>query len=232
MNVPGDIRHRSEHFLTAPAIFPNNDIKFEVNKIRAQAFAAHRRQAITWSIAKDKPCNRVIAEKPNLEEEKLVWLNRHDRDCGDLYGVLPLVEGLPVMLTEHYDRNPEKQLLKGRIGYVKSWVLDEREDSEYDENARYLKYPPQTVLVRFFEWVRVDGKKVEKPCSWTLDGMSEPGVYPIQPWPRSWYLDQRRDNPVLKVSRFQLPLAPAYSITAHGSQGQTLRSAIIDLQIG
>ena len=30
----------------------------------------------------------------------------------------------------------------------------------------------------------------------------------------------------------QLPLAPAYSITAHGSQGQTLRAAIIDLQIG
>ena len=70
MNVPGDIRYRSEHFLTAPAIFPNNDIKFEVNKIRAQAFAAHRRQAITWSIAKDKPCNRVIAEKPKLVQWK------------------------------------------------------------------------------------------------------------------------------------------------------------------
>ena len=62
--------------------------------------------------------------------------------------------------------------------------------------------------------------------------MSEPGVYPIKPWRRGWALDQRRERPQLWVSRWQLPLAPAYSITAHGSQGQTLRAAIIDLQIG
>ena len=73
---------------------------------------------------------------------------------------------------------------------------------------------------------------VEKPCKWQLDGMSEPGVYPISPWPRSWFLDQRRDHPVLQVKRWQLPLAPAYSITAHGSQGQTMIAAIIDLEIG
>ena len=59
------------------------------------------KQAITWSIARDKPGTKVIAEKPNLAEEKKVWLTRHDRDCGSLYGVLPLVPGLSVMLTEH-----------------------------------------------------------------------------------------------------------------------------------
>ena len=110
MNAPDDRRHRQKQFLTAPAIFPNNDIKFEVNKIRAQIFAAETAQAITWSIAKDKPSNKVIAEKPNLEEEKKSWLTRHDRDAGDLYGVLPLAKGLPVVLTDHYDRNPAKQI--------------------------------------------------------------------------------------------------------------------------
>ena len=73
---------------------------------------------------------------------------------------------------------------------------------------------------------------MQKPCKWKLDGMIEPGVYPIKAWVRSWFLDQRRDTPVLQVRRLQVPLAPAYSITAHGSQGQTLKSAIIDLQIG
>ena len=88
--------------------------------MRAQIYAAETGNAITWSTARDKPSNKVIAERPNLDKAKMTWLTWHDRDCADLYETLPLVEGLPVMLTEHYDRNPEKILLKGRIGTVKS----------------------------------------------------------------------------------------------------------------
>ena len=139
---------------------------------------------------------------------------------------------MPVRLTDHYDRSQDKQLLRGRIGYIKSWVYDDREDSEYHGGARYLRYPPKAVLVQYFTQVKQNGKMIEKPCQWKLDGMSEPGVYPIKPCKRSWALDQRRERPQLWVSRWQLPLAPAYSITAHGSQGQTLRAAIIDLQVG
>ena len=84
-------------------------------------------------------------------EEKKLWLRRHDKDCSDLYGVLPLAQGMPVRLTDHYDRNRKTLLLRGRIGYVKSWVLDEREDSEYEDGARYLRYPPKVVFVQFFK---------------------------------------------------------------------------------
>ena len=77
-----------------------------------------------------------------------------------------------------------------------------------------------------------NGRKVEKPCDWKLDGMKEPGTYPIKPWARQWFLDQRREAPKLGVVRWQVPLAPAFAITAHGSQGQTLRAAILELQIG
>ena len=145
MNRLNDRRHLQGNFLKAPAIFPNNDIKFEVNKIRAQIYARATQQAITWSIARDRPSNKVIAEKPELVEEKKVWLTRHDRDCADLYGVLPLVEGLPVMLTDHYDRSPEKKLLRGRVGYIKSWVRDDREDSEYGDDVRFLRFPPKAI---------------------------------------------------------------------------------------
>ena len=38
---------------------------------------------------------------------------------------------------------------------------------------------------------------------------------------------------MLDVKRKQLPLAPAFAITAHASQGQTLsKGAIVDLQLG
>ena len=232
MNSPNDNRHRSKHFENAPPIFPNNDIKYEVNKLRAQIFAAETKQAITWSFARDKPSNQVIAEKPNLEAEKKIWLTRHDRDCGDLYGAFPLCHGMPVALTEHYDRNPDKNLLKGRIGYIEDWILDDRESSEFEKDVRYLRYPPKAVLVQFYEWKKEGGKLVERPCSWKLDGMPKTGLYPIKPWVRPWFLDQRRPKPQLLVRRFQVPLAPAFSITAHASQGQTLKSAILDLKIG
>ncbi len=67
--IPRRTRGSKGTFLTAPAIFPNNDIKCEVNKIRAQIYAAETRQAIPWSSAKVNPGNRVLAEKINLEEE-------------------------------------------------------------------------------------------------------------------------------------------------------------------
>jgi hypothetical protein len=38
MNSSEDTRHLDEHFLTAPAIFPNNDINCEVNKTKAAGY--------------------------------------------------------------------------------------------------------------------------------------------------------------------------------------------------
>ena len=48
----------------------------------------------------------------------------HDKHCETLYGMLPLAVGLPVMLVDHLDRNPDKQLLRGREKHNCSWVHD------------------------------------------------------------------------------------------------------------
>ena len=88
------------------------------------------------------------------------------------------------------------------------------------------------VLVQFTERVRVNDEWVEKPCNWTVDGIDRPGVYPISPCRRHWFLDERRKPPKLRVIRHQLPPVPAYAMTAHCAQGRTLPAAIIDLQIG
>jgi hypothetical protein len=111
-------------------------------------------------------------------------------------------------------------------------VLNEKEDSVFEDDARFLRYPPKVVLVRFYDWADRDDTLVQEPCAWHIDGMDKCGVYPIKPWKRAWFLDQRRFNPQLQVKRFQVLLAPAYSMTAHSAQGRTLASAIIDLQIG
>ncbi|HIF22532.1 MAG TPA: hypothetical protein EYQ27_11655, partial [Gemmatimonadetes bacterium] len=229
-----DSRTREEKFLAAPAIFPNNDIKYEVAKKRAQIFAAEKKQALTWSKAHDTPSSAVLSEKPDIVREKLQWLKRHDRECGDLYGMLPLAHGLPVALTDHLDRSPDKNLLRGKLGFVESWVEDEREDSAYDQEKRILRYVPRVVFVQYYEQVWSEEKKEfeSKPCTWIVDGVGRPGVYPVFPWKRSWHLDQHRAHPKLEVKRYQVPLAPWFAMTAHAAQGRTLLAAIIDLQIG
>ena len=125
-------------FVNAPAIFPNNDIKYEVNKLRAALFSAASNQGLTWCPAKDKPNARALNEKPAILAEKVVWLQRHDKDCSGLYGMLPLAVGMPVALTDHVDRNPQKNLLRGRIGYIDTWVVPDDDHSVFSDGSEFF----------------------------------------------------------------------------------------------
>ena len=98
-------------------------------------------------------------------------------------------------------------LLRGSAGRVHSWVWKEND------------LRPTCVYVKF------DG------ATWQLDGAPEPGLYPVYPARKVWKLDAKRKKPVLKIARTQLPLAPAYAITAHGSQGKTLPAALVDFNV-
>ena len=126
-----DARLTQLPFTEATAVFANNDVKYDVNKKRAQDFANTCGQAVTYVAAKDTPSTDALRERPDLPAHKLSWLQRHDRESGDLYGVLQLVKDMPVALTDHIDRSSDKQLLRGRIGLVHSWVLDDKETSVF-----------------------------------------------------------------------------------------------------
>ena len=129
-------------------------------------------------------------------------------------------------MADHIDRSVDKRLLRGRVDYAHSWVLADDEKSVFENGKRVLRKLPKVVYVKFF-----DSKG--KPLSWQLPGMQEPGVYPIVPVRRDWFLDKGRLHPQLKIRRRQLPLTPAFAMTAHAAQGQTFsKGAIVDLNIG
>ena len=221
-----DVRFRSEAFIRAPAVFANNDLKYEVNKFRANLFASAVHEAITYCPAKDTPSPEALRERPDLPAQKLSWLQRHDRESGDLYGIVTLVKGMPVALTDHIDRSTDKQLLRGKVGEIHSWVLHEQETSVYENGIRVLRKLPKVVFVKFKD---THGSEVE----WKLPGLEEKGLYPVVSRKGSWYLDRGRQNPRLRITRSQFPLAPAFAMTAHGAQGRTLKDgAIVDLCIG
>ena len=215
-----DPRFSSEKFSKAIAIFAHNDVKYDTNKTRAKLFAARQSEGIVYSVAKDTPSQDALRERPGLQTEKIKWLQRHDRECGDLYGCLPLIHGMPVATTDHIDRSPDKAILRGRIGYVDSWVLHAEEESSWDNGVRCLHNLPPAVFVKY------------PGATWVLPGLSEPGLYPITPRISKWYLDSGRNYPMLRISRRQLPLAPAFAMTAYACQGTTLPAAIVDMQSG
>ena len=124
---------------------------------------------------------------------------------------------MPVRLTEHIDRG-EKSLLKGRLGAVKGWQSRSKTDTSQLRPVRVCNKSPEVI------WVEFSGPS----SSWQLDGVPEAAVYPIVPRQASWYLDQGRKRPVLRVSRAQMPLAPAFALTARSAQGMMLDGVILD----
>ena len=95
--------------------------------MRAQTYAQQQNTGIVYCPAKDTPSTEALRLRQDLPAQKVSWLNRHDRESGDLYGMLPLMIGMPVAVTEHINRSYDKRILKGRVGYIHSWVLSPHE---------------------------------------------------------------------------------------------------------
>ena len=244
---PDDPRLREPRFQEAPLIVANNDAKYQINKDRARKYAKDANAELVWAQATDVASSealkadvcdrerkikrlgrasalflvvwgcvsgfRVYFHVPNFVILKPIcrtqidarWLTYHDKDTGDLPGMLPLAIGMRVTLTKHLDR--PKQLLRGTVGIVHSWEW-------LPNNLR-----PSVVYIKF------------EGVQWRLDGTSEPGIYPVTPATTDWYLDKGRTVKTLKVNRRQLPLIPAYAMTAHASEGKTLPAVLLDLQV-
>ena len=129
-------------------MFAYNDIKYEVNKLRSHAYAEKRQEGLVYCPAKDTPSTEALRLRQDLPSQKIAWLNRHDRESGDLYGMLPLMFGRPVAVTEHMNHSYDKRILKGRLGHIHSWVLAPDERSVYEDNVRILHNLPKVVFVK------------------------------------------------------------------------------------
>ena len=102
-----------------------------------------------YCIAQDKPSTQALRERPDLPARKLEFLSRHDRESGDLYGILPLIKGMPVAMTDHIDRSIDKRILRGRVGKVHSWVLHPEEDTKFENGKRILSHLPEVIFIKF-----------------------------------------------------------------------------------
>ena len=96
---------------------------------------------------KGYPHGRSLTREARLTSLQIRMDTATRQESGDLYGIVPLARGMPVTLTDHIDRSQEKQLLRGRVGKIHSWVLAEGEKREFVDGVRILNQMPKAVLV-------------------------------------------------------------------------------------
>ena len=65
-------------------------------------------------------------EKDALDAKKRQWLAFHDQKTGGIMGMLPLVKGLPVRLSDHVDR--DMGLYKNTKCTIRGWSLNNNEE--------------------------------------------------------------------------------------------------------
>ncbi|CAF2089237.1 unnamed protein product, partial [Rotaria magnacalcarata] len=144
-----------------------------------------------------------------IQDQRLIkkLLEVSDSKTEHLPGLLPLVPGMPVILTQNIAI--ELGLINGMNGIF-----------------RQLVYEPDSVSTNI-------------GCS--LDQL-QPNLIPIPVMEQTFRVDMSdiilKDKknksirkPLLSIKRRALPIVPAYCITTHKSQGQTLNKVVIDLKL-
>ncbi|CAF1532305.1 unnamed protein product, partial [Rotaria sordida] len=207
-----------------------NEVRTQLNNKAAIHKAAEMGQAPIVCVAQDT-CKGKSIEDPTLVK-KLLELS--DSKTEHLPGLLPLVPGMPVILTQNVAI--ELGLINGMNGvfrqlvYEKDSVPTEVLSETFPSNTQYIRKPSYAL-------VEIVKSKIE--CN--LEQL-QTNLVPIPLMEQTFRIDigdvlpkdkrpKSNRKAILSIKRRALPLVPAYCITTHKSQGQTLNNVVIDLKL-
>ena len=207
-----DPRFQQTPFEAAPYIHPNNLPKYYAQQQRAIFFARQRQRIVNWVVAHDKPLHQddqALSDEV-LNKKRLRWLGYHDMKTGGIMGVLPLVRGLPMRLSDTVNRG--LKLYRNRECTLDGWTLHPDEASEVDGGERVLQHQPLCLYLKF------------EGATWRV-GDLEPGVYPLQPSRKDWFINE---STKVKAKRTGFQAVPYFSGTSFMFQGATKDAVIAD----
>ncbi|CAF4248904.1 unnamed protein product, partial [Rotaria sordida] len=207
-----------------------NEVRTQLNNKAAIHKAAEMGQAPIVCVAQDT-CKGKSIEDPTLVK-KLLELS--DSKTEHLPGLLPLVPGMPVILTQNVAI--ELGLINGMNGifrqlvYEKDSVPTEVLSETFPSNTQYIRKPSYAL-------VEIVKSKIER----NLEQL-QTNLVPIPLMEQTFRIDigdvlpkdkrpKSNRKVILSIKRRALPLVPAYCITTHKSQGQTLNNVVIDLKL-
>ena len=192
--------------------------------------SAETKQKPFICVAQDS-CQGKTIEDPILMK-KLLALS--DSKTEHLPGYLPLVPGMPVILTQNIAI--ELGLINGTSGIFRQLVYQADSlitnglSEEFPVDAQYVRQPTYAL-------VEILKSKIESQ----LTDLA-PNIVPIPLVEQTFRINVNDLVPkttnsnatkkaMLSIKRRALPLVPAYCITTHKSQGQTLGKVVIDLKL-
>ena len=186
----------------APLIVSENAQKDAINELAAHAFARRTNQTLHWYYAIDQHQQNVVSD----EALKRHLQNLNSGVTNQRLGKIPLVIGMPVMISQNYD--VEGGIVNGCTGILK--------EIRYQTDSEGNRYATSCVV----ESESITGKQLPmlppKHAAIIQDTTDLNFIHP-------------HSGKRCKIKRTQLPILPAFAMTAHKAQGQTLKKVIIDL---
>ena len=186
-----------------PIIVTENAAKDAINASAAAAFAQHTRQQLHWYYATDTRGGKTLTD--NVLKSCLENLN--SGHTNQRLGKIPLVVGMPVMFTHNFD--VDGGIVNGSIGILKS--IRYRLDSQQQRHAI-------SCVV-----------EVTDSTGPALPHLPQHHVVALEETVDMTFTHPYSGKKCL-IKRTQVPITPAFAMTAHKSQGKTLQNAVIDLE--
>ena len=152
----------------------------------------------------------ALLDIESLQKKREAWLQLHDRQTAGVMGLLPLVQDLPMRMTETIHVH-DRRLYKHMRCRLKGWEVKETELEQIQNTQEpevVLQRQPQSLLLEF------EGPGETKE------------VHRLQPKYVTWTRDKAGNA---KVRRKGFTIVPDFAGTAHGYCGDTLEQSKGDL---
>lgn len=189
----------------APTIVYDNASKDALNVLAAKEFARRAGRSVQWYYSRDRYLGKALTDQDLLSHLD----GLHSGQTRHRLGKIPLVIGMPVMISQNFDVNGG--VVNGTIGTLKQI----RYRTDRQSGRRYL-----TSCI-----VHVPGLESD-----ALTGLDR-GDYPVMEDTVSMtFRHPYKKKEKCTIRRTQVPIEPAFAITAHKSQGQTFSQVIVDLE--
>jgi hypothetical protein len=186
-----------------PIIVSDNATKDALNEHAAIAFAANTKQPLHWYYCTDTHGNTTITDH-DLQQHlyKLSSGQTNQR-----LGRIPLAIGMPIIITQNFD--VQGGIVNGTSGILKS--IRYRLDNKGNRHAISCVIESPNITGERLPYLNAhEAVALEDTIDMTF-------IHP-------------HSQKKCTIKRTQLPIVPAFAMTAHKSQGQTLNRVIVDLE--
>ncbi|KAG1807361.1 P-loop containing nucleoside triphosphate hydrolase protein [Suillus variegatus] len=184
-------------FNDAPVVVTKKVLRDAINEAKARSFAQHSDQQYEVYCARDK----ISGVSVTPQQQRRMWKIQSSY-TNDALGELPLIPGMPVMITENAATSCK--IVNGSKGTLKSITY------EVDNGQRYAACA----------LVDIPESALHVP---DLDH----GVVPIMPVTTSFRF--ATGEKTISIRRTQLPIVPGWAFTDFKAQGSSLERVIVDL---